>query len=162
VKVFCSDEEGKEVVLNLLGPGDYFGELAVIDEEPRSASVMTLEPTRLAIIGRDELMTCMANEPRLAINLLKGVVHKLRRETEAVRTMALTDVYGRVVKLLDELVSTANGQPELKRLSYREIAARIGASREMVGRVFKELKRGGYVTVDEDRITIQKKLPDRW
>jgi CRP/FNR family cyclic AMP-dependent transcriptional regulator len=162
VKVFCSDEEGKELVLDTLGPGGYFGELALIDDEPRCASVMTLEPTRLAVIGKEQLMACLAEEPRLAMNLLRDVVRKLRRETESVRNLALTDVYGRVVKLLAELATERDGLMVVEHLSYRNIAARIGASREMVGRVFKELKKGGYVTVDKGLIAINRKPPDRW
>lgn len=163
VKIYCSDEDGKDVVLGLLKPFAYFGELAVIDGEPRSASVMTLEPTRLATLFREDLLQCLSAESVLAINLLNVVVHKLRRETASIKSLALMDVYGRVAKLLLEQSSLErDGTRVVERLSYRDIATRIGASREMVGRIFKDLKKGGYVTFQGHTIVINEHLPEKW
>jgi len=163
VKIYCSDEDGKEMVLRILRPLEYFGELAVIDGGPRSASVMTLEPARVAVLFREDLLHCLSAEPAIAINLLKAMAYKLRRETESVKSLALMDVYGRVAKLLLELAVQENdGTLVAKRLSYHEIASRIGASREMVGRIFKDLKKGGYVTLQSRTIIINEQLPERW
>ena len=162
VKVYCSDEEGNEIVLSILEPHDYFGELAVIDGEPRSASVMTLEPTRLSIISRDDFLRYLSGEPEIAIRLLKTLVHKLRQDTKNLKSLALMDVYGRVAKLLLELATDQDGNLAIDRLTYREIATRVGASREMVGRIFKDLKAGGYITIAGNRIVINESLPDKW
>jgi CRP/FNR family cyclic AMP-dependent transcriptional regulator len=162
VKVYCGDADGREVVLNILGPSDYFGELAVIDGEPRSASVMTLEPTQVFVIFRDDFLQHLSQEPEIAINLLTTLVRKVRRETECLKGLALMDVYGRVAKLLLELATEREGKLVVERLTYREIATRIGASREMVGRIFKDLRSGGYITVEADRIVINEDLPQKW
>jgi len=162
VKIYYSDEDGKEIVLSTLGPDGYFGELALIDGEPRSASVMTLESTRMLIIARRDFMQYLSSEPVIALNLLKVVVRKLRRETEQVKNLALMDVYGRTAKLLLERAEEQEGRWVVERLTHREIADRIGASREMIGRIFKELKRGGYITVEPDRIVINEHLPKKW
>ena len=162
VRVYCGDEEGNEIVLNDLGPLDYFGELALIDHEPRSASVITLEPSRLAIIHRKDFLHYLSHQPEIAINLLKTLVSKLRRETESVKSLALMDVYGRVAKLLLELAEEREGQLRVERLTYREIGSRVGASREMVGRIFKDLKQGGYITFEKNEIILNENLPARW
>lgn len=162
VKIYCSDEEGNEIVLKILEPHDYFGELAVIDGGPRSASVMTLEPTQLSIISRDDFLRYLSREPEIAIRLLKTMAQKLRQETENLKSLALMDVYGRVAKLLLELATEQDGNVTIDRLTYREIATRVGASREMVGRIFKDLKTGGYITVTGSRIIINERLPDKW
>ena len=162
VKIYSSNMDGREVVLNLLAPYDYFGELALIDAEPRSASAMTLETSRLAIIFRDDFLNHLQQEPCIAISLLETLVRKLRRETEKVKTLALMDVYGRVAKLLLEMAVDREGRLTVERLTYREIANRVGASREMVGRIFKDLKQGGYLTVEGKRIILKERLPDRW
>ena len=162
VRVYCSDEEGNEIVLDEFGPLDYFGELALIDHEPRSASVMTLEPSRLAIIHRKDFLHYLSHHPNIAINLLKTLVSKLRRETESVKSLALMDVYGRVAKLLLDLAEEREGQLRVERLTYREIGSRVGASREMVGRIFKDLKQGGYITFEKNEIILNESLPARW
>ena len=162
VKVYCGDEDGNEIVLKILGPHDYFGELAVIDGGPRSASVMTLEPSQLSIISRDDFLRHLSREPEIAIRLLKTMVHKLRQETENLKSLALMDVYGRVAKLLLELATEQDGNLTIDRLTYREIATRVGASREMVGRIFKDLKTGGYITITGDQIVINERLPEKW
>ena len=162
VKIYSSNMDGREVVLNLLDPYDYFGELALIDAEPRSASAMTLEVSRLAIIFRDDFLNHLQQEPCIAISLLQTLIRKLRRETEKVKSLALMDVYGRVAKLLLEMAVEREGRLTVERLTYREIANRIGASREMVGRIFKDLKQGGYITLEGKRIILKERLPDRW
>lgn len=162
VKIYSSDIDGREVVLNLLAPYDCFGELALIDAEPRSASVITLEPCKMGIILRDEFLRYLEQQPRIAKNLLATLVRKLRRETESVKSLALMDVYGRTAKLLLDLAVESEGRATLERLSYREIASRVGASREMVGRIFKDLKQGGYISLEDNKIILNERLPSRW
>jgi CRP/FNR family transcriptional regulator, cyclic AMP receptor protein len=163
VKVFLSDEEGKEVILNTQGTGEYFGELALIDEAPRSASVMTLEDTKLSIISKRDFEACLARYPQIALQVIKGLTQRLRNLTENVKSLALMDVYGRVARTLLNLAVEQDGKLMVaQKLTQRDIANMIGASREMVSRILKDLAVGGYISVDKKHIVINEKLPSAW
>jgi CRP/FNR family cyclic AMP-dependent transcriptional regulator len=162
VKVFSSDEEGKEVVFSTLGPREYFGEVALIDEEPRSASVMTMESSKLAMISKADFQEYLARHPSIAISLLRTLARRMRVETENIKSLALMDVYGRVAKTLLDLAVERDGKRITDRITHREIANMVGASREMVGRILKDLRQGGYISVEGGRIVINEKLPPRW
>lgn len=164
VKVFLSDSEGKEVVLNIQGPGEYFGELSLIDQAPRSASVMTLEDSQFLVISRQDFEILLDRHPRIARQLMKGLTRRLRSLTDNVRNLALMDVYGRVAQLLLTLAAEQGGDGRLieNRPTHKEIAARVGASREMVGRILKDLVSGGYIEIDKKAIRILERLPEHW
>ena len=162
VKVFSSDDEGKEVVLNVLEAPNYFGELALLDNEPRSAYIMTLERCGLSMIAKHDFMGHLTSYPSIAIHLLKDLAHRLRREIDSVKSLALMDVYGRVAKVLLELAHQQDGRLMTQRITNKEIAGRVGASREMVGRILKDLKQGGYISVEHGKIIINEKLPAKW
>ena len=163
VKVFLSDEEGKEVTLNMQSEGEYFGELAILDEAPRSASVMTTEETKLAILSRAAFDKCMEEHPAMAITIMRGLARRLRELTENVRSLALMDVYGRVARLLLEMAEELDDKKVIKqRLTQRDIASMVGASREMVSRILRDLSIGGYITVENKIITINERLPAAW
>ena len=162
VKVFVSGEDGREVVLNHQTAGDYFGDLAMIDKEPRVASVMTTEPSKFMIISREDFLTCLAKNPDIAINLIKPMTRRIRMLAKNVSSLALLDVYGRVARtLLDQSVEQ-DGVLVTEKLTQQEIADMIGASRAMVSRILKDLKEGGYISIEKKRITIHQKLPPRW
>jgi CRP/FNR family cyclic AMP-dependent transcriptional regulator len=163
VKVFVADADGREMVLDIHGPGDYVGEMA-LDGRPRAASVMTMEPTVCSVLTRDALRGLITTSPDVAMNLICTLIGRTRVATEKVRDLALMDVYGRVARLL---LSLAVEQPDGKwvvpeRLTQQDIADRVGASRDMVSRIFKDLTIGGYITVVERQITINRKPPARW
>ena len=162
VKVFISSDEGREAVLNHQVAGDYFGDLALIDRQPRAASVMTTEPSKFMIISRDDFMRCLANNPEIALNLIRPLTSRVRMLAQNVSNLALLDVYGRVAHTLLQESHEENGQRVTDRLTQQEIADMVGASRAMVSRVLKDLRAGGYISVDRKRITIHQKLPDRW
>jgi len=163
VKVYLTDERGREIILNIKEAGEYFGELAAVGAAPRAASVMTLETSRLAVIPGAEFKKCLRRQPELAMDLIQSMARHIGRLTEDVRDLALLDVYQRVTRLLMKLATEQNGKPVVSpRLSQQEIANHTGASREMVSRVMKELAGGGYVTLTDDAITIEKKLPLGW
>lgn len=162
VKVYAGDEDGRELLLTLLGPNEYFGELAIIDEEPRSASVMTTEPCKLAIISKEDFLHCLATHPAIAINVLKVLARRLRQQTENTKSLALMGVYERVAKTLLEQAIPLGNEQVVEGLTQKHLAAMVGASREMISLVFKELKAGGYVTVQRGRVIIHKKLPAKW
>ena len=161
VKVFLA-EEGRQVTLRQLGPGDYFGEM-VLDEGPRSASVLTLEPTSLAVVTRDTFEGFIARHPEFTLRLIKKLIRYTRGLTNSVRSLALLDVYGRVARLLLELAVEQDGKRVIpEKLTQREIASRVGASREMIGLILRDLSIGGYITVSGREITINREPPKHW
>lgn len=163
VKVYVSDDDGREMILDIHGPGDYVGEMA-LDGRVRSASVMTLEPTACSVVTRDDLRAAIAANPDIAMSLIATLIERARIATDNVKNLALMDVYGRVARLLIQIAKEdANGKlvvPE--RMTQQDIADRVGASRDMISRIFKDLTIGGYVTVDNRVITIHRKPPSRW
>jgi len=163
VKVFLSDNEGKEIVINVHGKGDYFGEIALLDDAPRSASVMTTEPCRVVLILKKDFEECLRQNPSIALCLLKDLTHRLRTLTDNVKSLALMDVYGRVARALLNMASVEDGKWVItQRVTQKDIANRVGASREMVSRIMKDLTEGGYITVSKHRIVINQKLPENW
>ena len=162
VKVFLLGRDRREVVLNVHGPGEYFGEM-VLDEGPRSASVMTLETSKFLVIPKVEFRRVLSANPEFAMKLIHRLMRRVRALTGNVGSLALLDVYGRVARLLLELAVERDGRLVVtERLTQKDIADRVGASREMVSRIFKDLAAGGYIVVDDRRITISKDLPLRW
>lgn len=163
VKVYVSDDDGREMILDHYGAGDYVGEMA-LDGQPRSASVMTLEPTTCAVVTKDALRAAIVANPDVAMALISTLIERARIATDNVKNLALMDVYGRVARLL---LSIAKEQPDGKlvvpeRMTQQDIADRVGASRDMISRIFKDLTIGGYVTVVDRIITINRKPPARW
>jgi CRP/FNR family transcriptional regulator, cyclic AMP receptor protein len=161
VKVYLADEEGKEVVLNTQGPGQYFGEI-ILDEGPRSASVMTLEPSKFSIVTKDQFKQFLARNPEVGLELVRSLIHRVRELTKTVGNLALLDVYGRVARLLLELASEQDGKLVVPRLTQQEMASRVGCAREMISRILKDLRAGGYIKDDGDRLIIVKKPPRKW
>lgn len=162
VKFYVSDEQGKEIILSEAGPGEYFGEIS-LDDGPRSASVMTLEPTRFSIVPKEDFRTFLADSPEFAFNLIGKLIHRVRELTENVKSLALMDVYGRVTHMLVDLAEDENGQLVIAdKPTQQDMANRIGASREMISKILKDLEAGGYIIVDSKRIVIAKNLPRHW
>ena len=162
VKVYVSDDAGDQVVVGLQGRGEYFGELS-IDDGLRSASVMTLEPTQLAVVPKAQFAELVASEPELAVQLIGHLIGRVRALTERVTDLALMDVYGRLIKLLhDQSSPRDDGTRAMQRLTQQDLAEHVGASREMVSRIFKELVTGGYVSLTADEIVVHKVPPRRW
>ncbi len=162
VKIYASDEEGKEIVLNHAGPGEYFGEM-MLDEGPRSASVMTLEPTRFLVVPKEDFEEFVAKSPEFSLHLICKLIRRVRALTNDVKSLALMDVYGRVARMLLELAVERDGALVIDaRPTQQEMANRVGASREMVSRILNDLANGGYIAVARDRITIARALPRAW
>jgi len=162
VKIYLADEHGKELILAIKGPGQYFGEM-VLDEQPRSASVMTLEPAQFAILSRADFKAFLLQHATVALQLIQNLIRVARGLNQNVRNLAMLDVYGRVARILLELAVEQGGKLVIpERMTQKEIAARVGASREMINRILRDLTAGGYVSVDAGRITINKTPPPRW
>lgn len=162
VRVFSNNAQGKEFILATMGPGDYFGELALIDEGPRSASVMTLEPSVFLTISKEDVTAWLMERPENAMRMLKAMAIRLRGITEDLTCLALEDVYGRVVRLLMRGARQENGLLMTEAMTQQDIADRVGASREMVSRILQELKRGHYVRAVGKRLVIEKAFPKNW
>jgi len=163
VRIYVADEEGKEVVLSVCDePGSHFGELALLRNSARTASVMTLEDSKFLIISKQDFLNCLADHPQIALNIIGHLVDQVSSLTERVSALALNDVYGRLAATLKDLAKDEDGQLVTQALTQQELAQMIGASREMVSRIFKELKAGGYIRIDDKRIVLTKKLPARW
>jgi len=162
VKVYVADEEGKELVLTVLDSHAHFGELALLGETPRTASVMTLEDSRFLLISKSDFIACLSGHPDVAFHIIQHLVERVRLLTERVAALGLMDVYGRVVAELRERAREENGRLITGRLTQQELAQVVGSSREMVSRIFKELRQGGYIEIEHKRIIINRPLPDRW
>jgi len=162
VKIYVSDEKGKEIVLNHAGPGEFFGEL-VLDEGPRAASVMTLEPSRFLVVPKEDLREFVARSPEFALHLVRKLIRRVRVLTNDIKSLALMDVYGRVARMLLDLAVERDGALVIEgRPTQQEMANRVGASREMVSKILGDLASGGYIAVERDRITIARALPRAW
>lgn len=163
VKVYVSDEHGKEVLLNILGKGAYFGELSLIDDEPRSASVMTVEHSRIVVVSKSDFQHCLAAHSEIAFELISALVKRVRALTGSVKNLALLDVYGRVARTLISLAHNQDNKLVIQqRLTHQDIASMVGASREMVSRIMKDLTTGGYLEIKDRQIIIRNKLPPGW
>ena len=159
LKVVMSDKEGQEVILAILNQGEYFGEMGLIAQAPRSATVTTIEPCELHTITRTDFTKCLKGNFDLTMNVIRGLVKRLREADKKIGSLALMDVYGRVARLLLEMAETIDGQKVVtKKLTKRDIAKMIGASREMVSRVMKELQTSGRIEVRAREILLRDSL----
>jgi CRP/FNR family cyclic AMP-dependent transcriptional regulator len=156
LKVMMSDAEGKEVILSILGAGEFFGEMGLIDDAPRSASVVSIEACELLSIAKRDFKKCLAENFEMAQAVMRGLVRRLRDADRKIGSLALLDVYGRVARLLLDMSETVDGEKIVtKRLPKQDIAKMIGASREMVSRVMKDLQMGGYIEVRGSNIVLR-------
>ena len=161
VKVFIGDEDGREIILKILGPGAFFGEMSMIDKQPRSASVTTLEPSTFQVLTHVMFEKCVEQEPRIATMVMQILAHRVREADRKIGTLALMDVYGRVASTLLELSVYSNGKLMVgEKLSQQDLANMVGASREMVNRILKDLSERGFISIEAKAITIiNRELP---
>lgn len=160
VKVFGAAANGREVIYNTLGPGEYLGEMS-LDGQPRSASVMTLEPTSCIVVTGGQLRDFLADYPDFAMHLICKLIGLVRRSTVNIKSLALDDVHSRVVRVLEELARERDGKLViLEKLTQQDLADRVGASREMVNRVFTYLHNAGYLASEGRHLVVLKPLAD--
>lgn len=159
-KAVISDENGREIVIAAFGAGEYFGEISFLDGQERSATVVTKEPVEVLIIYRNDFKNFLLTSPDLVLGLLKELLKKLRKATDQVETLAFMDVYRRIASLFEGLTKRQNKQWVIEdKLTHQEVANMVGASREMVSKILKQLQMGGYISIKKKQITIHKKLP---
>jgi len=163
VQVYVSGAKGQEMVLGRYGAPQYIGEMA-LDGDARCASVRALEATVCSVVTRRALLSAIRTDPRIAVRMLATVSHRSRIATGVVKSLALLDVYTRVARLLSSLEYVEiDGLPwSRERLTQREIARRVGACRDMISRIFKDLRAGGYVAVRDKRVRMLRQPPARW
>jgi len=156
LKVMMSDDQGREVILSMLGPNEYFGEMGLLDDHPRSASVVAVEACELLTLSKRDFKNCLAENLDMTMTVMRGLVKRLREADQKIGSLALMDVYGRVARLLLEMADTVDGQKVVtKKLAKQDIAKMIGASREMVSRVMKDLQASGVIEVRPGSILLR-------
>ena len=163
LRSYASGDKGREITYGVYGPGEYLGEMS-LDVGPRSANVITLEASTCAVITRTTLQRHIAEQPQFAFELIAKVIRRARAATLNAKQLALNDVYGRLVLLLNSLaVAQADGTVVIgEKLTQQEMANRLGCSREMVSRLLKDLVAGGYVRLADQRMWLLRPLPARW
>jgi CRP/FNR family cyclic AMP-dependent transcriptional regulator len=164
VKAFSSDARGREVVYGVYGAGDYFGEMS-LDGGPRSASVMAETACTCAVLTRQTLREHIKVEPEFAFELIARVIGRARMATQSARSMALLDSYARLAQLLESMAVAAEGGYRVIETAptHADLASRIGCSREMVSRLLKDLRAGGFVEPRANRrLRIVRSLPSHW
>ncbi|NOT83972.1 MAG: Crp/Fnr family transcriptional regulator [Methylococcaceae bacterium] len=160
VRLFVSDEKGKEVTLNFQDPGTYFGEIALLAKERISVSVIALEKTVCAVISKNEFIIWLINYPDVTFILLGVLSEKIKQLTDKVKQMTLLDTYGRMVAILEGLAVDEGSFKVIYNMpSQRTLASMVGASRETVNKIMCELIQGGYVDINNKNLFIKQKLP---
>ena len=157
-RVMTSDSRGREVILATLAQGDYLGEMSIIDNEPHSATVRAEVATDVLMLGRAEFARCLTENASMSLVVMRGLVKRLRHADRKIESLALLDVYGRVAHaLLDFAVADAQGQLLIKdKISRQDLAKMVGASREMVSRVMKDLEERGFIEALPSGATLLK------
>jgi CRP/FNR family cyclic AMP-dependent transcriptional regulator len=154
VKVVLVGDDGREVILGMLGVGDHFGELSLIDDQPRSAHVIATEDAVLLVLRREDFRRRVEETPAVAWALLQELSRRLRRADDKIGGLVLLDVPGRIARLLLDTADAAGGDALDRPLTHQTIAQMIGASRETVSRSMKEFQESGWIAVERRRIRL--------
>lgn len=161
LRVLVSDAEGREVILSMLGPGDMFGEIGAIDDNPRSATVSAVDGSDLVVFAKEDFRRCLADNFDLTLAIMRNLASRLRAADQRIESLALLDVFGRVARLLLELAEDRNGRKVVpSRLTKQDIAKMVGASREMVSRVMKDLSNQGLIEEIDGEIVLRPEPAD--
>jgi CRP/FNR family cyclic AMP-dependent transcriptional regulator len=160
IKVTILGDDGREIILTMLGAGDLFGEMALLDNEPRSATAIAVEESELLLLHRNDFQTAIVDNPAISSALVKVLSARLRRANHQISTLALLDVYGRVARVIMDMAREEgrrlkDGRIAFRRATHQEIANRIGTTRETVTRMLKDLERQGLVKIEGREIVLQ-------
>jgi CRP/FNR family cyclic AMP-dependent transcriptional regulator len=162
MRVYVEDEEGKQLTVRILKPGDSFGEVALIGDFPRTASVVTITDSAVAAFSREKYLSFLKQHPEIALVLAKTLANMVRETTEELGSIALSDVYGRITHIFEKYAVEAEDKRLVPRFTHREIAGMIGSSREMVSKILKDLENGSYISITDKHYVINKNLPSNW
>ena len=160
IKVTILGDDGREIILSVLGSGDFFGEMALLDNEPRSATAIAAEDSELLSLSRADFEGVLATNPAMMMSLIKVLTGRLRHANHQISTLALLDVYGRVARVIVELgredgKRLKDGRISFQRPTHQEIANRIGTTRETVTRMLKDLQRQSLIKVTGREIVLE-------
>ena len=160
VKVTILSDDGREIILSVLGDKDFFGEMSLLDNEPRSATAIAMEDTEVVILHQKEFLSIVERRPRILVLLLAVLSSRLRKANHQIGSLALLDVYGRVASVLLDMakesgVRLKDGRVCFRRPTHQEIANMIGATRETVSRMISDLHRQGYIEISGKNVIIQ-------
>jgi len=160
IKVTILGDDGREVILSVLGPGDFFGEMALLDNEPRSATAIAVEESELLSLHRSDFQSVLNDNRSITNALIRVLSARLRRANHQISTLALLDVYGRVARVIVDMAREEgkrlrDGRISFRRATHQEIANRIGTTRETVTRMLKDLERQGLIHVEGKEIIVQ-------
>lgn len=154
VKVVITAEDGREVILSIRSKGDFFGEMSLIDDEPRSAHVIAVEDSEIMILRREDFKMCLQEIPQIAAGLLRALCKRLRQADNKISSLVLQDVPSRVAGLLLQLADENDGENITQRLTHHMIAQMIGSSRETVSRTMRDLTSKGIIQTGRKTIRI--------
>jgi len=160
IKVTILGDDGREIILTMLGEGDLFGEMALLDNEPRSATAIAVEESELLLLQRNDFQSVIQEHPGISAALIKVLSNRLRRANHQISTLALLDVYGRVARVILDMAREEgrrlkDGRIAFRRATHQEIANRIGTTRETVTRMLKDLERQALVKIEGREIVLQ-------
>ncbi|MCX5760223.1 MAG: Crp/Fnr family transcriptional regulator [Gemmatimonadetes bacterium] len=158
VKVVLLADDGREVILGLLGVGEHFGELSLIDDRPRSAHVIAMEESSILVLRRDDFRRRVEASPVVAWALLQELSRRLRRADEKIGSLVLLDVPGRIARMLLDSAQECGNDLIEKPLTHQTIAQVIGASRETVSRALREFQEQGWVTSERRHLRLLNKV----
>lgn len=161
VSAYLNDEDGRQVNLNYMHEGEYFGELSLLDGKPRSASVISITECEVILVSRASVHELLHKHPDFSLQLLTELTRRVRELTDSVKDLALLDVYGRVSSALEKLCDD-NKRIHNPKVTHQDIANMVGSSREMVSRIMKQLLIGEYIEQCPGYIEIKKPLPRYW
>ena len=156
-RVLTADQRGREVILAVLQPGDYVGEMSLIDNQPHSATVRAEVQSDMLVLGRAEFARCLPENSSLSYAIMRGLVQRLRSADRQIESLALLDVYGRVARALLEMSEAVGEQQVIRnKVSRQDLAKVVGASREMVSRVMKDLEEREMIETQENGSVVIK------
>lgn len=157
-RVVVTDRRDRQVILATMHPGDYVGEMSLIDHEPHSATVEAEVQTDALVLGGEDFTRCLLDNTSTMSAVMRGLVQRLRSADRKIESLALMNVYGRVANvLLDSAIPNIDGLRVIKdKISRQDIAKMVGASREMVSRVMKDFEEQGFIETREDGSLIVK------
>ncbi len=161
VKIVLIAEDGREVILSTRSSGDFFGEMSLLDDEPRSAHAIAMEDSDLLVLRRDEFHKCLEGMPQMAIGLLRVMCKRLRQADNKIGGLVLLDVTGRVARLLLDMADENDGVNITQRITHHMIAQMIGSSRETVSRTMRDLVTKGFIEVTRKTVNIRDRRDDR-
>jgi CRP-like cAMP-binding protein len=160
VKVTRMSDDGREVILAMLGEGDFFGEMSLLDGEGRSANVVAIEDSEALTLKRSDFLAILEGFPKIAIHLLEELTRRLRRSDQQIESLSLSDAQQRIaitlIRLAEELGTIKGGDVTIRNLPYQQdIANMAGTSRETVSRTLKLLEQKGYLDRDAKALIIR-------